>query len=126
MSMINFVGKAKALLIAYIGKAIAYTLNQWDKLIRYLDDGRLEMDNGLSERCIKPFVIGRKNWLFNNSVAGVKAAQVIYSLIQTCAMHNIEPYAYLRYVLTAIPKINDSNSLETLLPYNLEHKKLLE
>ncbi len=64
-----------------LGQALGYSLNQWTKLTRYLEDGRLEMDNGRSERAIKPFVIGRKNWLFSNSVAGVKAGQIIYLYI---------------------------------------------
>ena len=107
-----------------LGKAIYYCLHQWPKLIRYLEDGRLEIDNGRSERAIKPFVIGRKNWMFSNSVAGAKAAEVIYSLIETCQCHQIEPYAYLRYVLKKIPTMNTVNELETLLPYQIDPKLL--
>lgn len=108
-----------------IGQAINYCLNQWDKLTRYLEDGRLGIDNGLSERAIKPFVIGRKNWLFAQSVAGVKAAQSIYSIIQTCRAHKIEPYAYLRYVLTQLPNLSTQADYQTLLPFNID-KTLLK
>ncbi len=108
-----------------IGQAINYCLNQWDKLTRYLEDGRLEIDNGASERAIKPFVIGRKNWLFSHSVAGVKAAQVIYSLMQTCQAHNIEPYAYLRHVLTHLPNFSTQSEQQALLPFNIDKKLLL-
>ena len=107
-----------------IGEAIKYTLGQWHKLIRYLDDGRLEIDNGLSERTIKPFVIGRKNWLFSDSVAGVKAAEIIYSIIETCSLHKIEPYMYLRRVLAKLPSVNTESELQALLPFNIDKKSL--
>lgn len=107
-----------------LGQAISYCLNQWRKLIRYIDDGRLEIDNGLSERAIKPFVIGRKNWMFSDSVAGVKAGQIIYSIIETCIAHKVEPYAYLRYVMAKLPLVNSMADLEDLLPYQI-NKSLL-
>jgi len=105
-----------------IGKAIKYCINQWPKLISYLEDGRLEIDNGLSERTIKPFVIGRKNWMFSTSIAGVKAGQIIYSIIETCAAHKIEPYAYFRYVLTTLPQMKHGDSAESLLPFNIDQE----
>lgn len=103
-----------------IGKAIYYSLNQWRKLERYIDDGRLEIDNNLSERTIKPFVIGRKNWMFSTSVPGVKAAEVIYSIIETCCAHKIEVYSYLRYVLAQLPNISTEAELQLLLPFNID------
>lgn len=102
-----------------IGKAIYYCLNQWPKLVGYLADGRLEIDNGFSERQIKPFVIGRKNWLFNNSISGVRASQVIYSIIETCCAHKLEPYGYLRYLLTELPRITEPTEIQELLPWNI-------
>lgn len=102
-----------------IGKAIKYCLNQWSKLITFLNDGRLEIDNGLSERAIKPFVIGRKNWLFSNSVSGAKAGEIIYSIIETCNIHEVEPYAYLRQVLTVIPEASTEDDLQKILPFNI-------
>jgi len=107
-----------------LGKAIQYCLNQWPKLIKYLDDGRLDIDNNRTERAIKPFVIGRKNWMFSNSVAGAKAGEIIYSLIETCAAHQVEPYAYLRAVLANITAADTLEKLEELTPYNIS-KELL-
>ncbi len=80
------------------GQALHYLHNEWDKLNRYLDDGRLEIDNNLAENAIRPFVIGWKNWIFSNSVRGVKASANLYSLIETAKANGLEPYAYLRYL----------------------------
>ncbi len=107
-----------------LGDAFGYSLNQWDKLIRYVDDGRLEMDNGRSERAIKPFVIGRKNWMFCDSIAGARAAEILYSIIETAKAHQIEPYSYLRYVLTHIPNVTTEKELEALLPFNIDRTLL--
>ena len=102
-----------------LGKAVGYALNQWPKLLTYLNDGRLENNNNLSERAIKPFVIGRKGWLFANSVAGAHAATTIFSLVETCKHHKIEPYDYFKYVLDKIPKCQTIDDYEALLPFNL-------
>jgi len=108
-----------------IGKAIAYTLNQWGKLVRYLDDGRLEIDNNRSERAVKPFVIGRKNWMFSDRVHGAKAGANIYSLIETCKANGIEPYAYLRFILKTLPVTQNPDDLEALLPFNCDPDLLI-
>ena len=84
------------------GKALHYLDQQWDKLTRYLDDGRLEIDNNLCENAIRPFVMGRKAWLFSDSVAGVNASANLYSLIETAKANGLEPYAYLREVFTKL------------------------
>ncbi|MDZ7768568.1 MAG: IS66 family transposase [Woeseiaceae bacterium] len=76
------------------GKALHYLNNEWSKLIRYLDDGRLEIDNNAAENAIRPFVLGRKNWLFSDSVRGVQASANLYSLIETAKANGLEPYAY--------------------------------
>ena len=114
---INYVPKE-----SLIGKAITYTLSQWPKLMVFLDDGRLEISNNRSELGIKPFVIGRKNWLFANSITGVEAACVIYSLIETCKKHKVQAYDYLHYVLTYIPKAKTLEDFEELMPYNCKDK----
>ncbi|MDT8364703.1 MAG: IS66 family transposase, partial [Nitrosomonas sp.] len=98
------------------GKALTYLHNEWDKLIRYLDDGRLEIDNNAAENAIRPFVLGRKNWLFSNSVKGVKASANLYSLIETAKANGVEPYAYLRRVFTELPKADTVEAIEALLP----------
>lgn len=82
--------------------AFEYTLGQWERLARYVEDGRLHIDNNFSERCIRPLVIGRKNWLFAGSHEGAKRAAVVYSLIGTCRLLDIEPFAYLRDVLARV------------------------
>jgi len=102
------------------GKALNYLHNEWDKLIRYLDDGRLEIDNNGAENAIRPFVVGRKNWLFSVSVKGVKASANLYSLIETAKANGLEPYAYLRYLFTALPKAETVDAIEALLPGNVD------
>jgi transposase len=106
------------------GKALYYLHNEWPKLVRYLDDGRLEIDNNLAENAIRPFVLGRKNWLFSNSVSGVQASANLYSLIETAKANGLEPYAYLRYLFTELPQALTVNAIEALLPANLNANQL--
>ena len=106
------------------GKALTYLNNEWDKLIAYLKDGRLEIDNNGAENAIRPFVIGRKNWLFSASVKGVKASANLYSLIETAKANGLEPYAYLRYLFTQIPTAESVGDFEALLPGNIEKNQL--
>lgn len=105
------------------GKALNYLHNEWDKLIRYLDDGRLEIDNNRAENAIRPFVIGRKNWLFSDSVRGVKASANLYSLIETAKANGLEPYAYLRRVFAELPRAETVEDFEALLPGNINWKQ---
>ena len=104
-----------------LAKAIFYTLNQWEPLTCYLNDGQLSIDNNAAERQIRPFTIGRKNWLFMGSVAGAKAASVIYSLIETAKANGLNPTDYLKVVLEKIPTMSsgDSVAYSTLLPWNV-------
>jgi len=102
------------------GKALNYLHNEWPKLIRYLDDGRLEIDNNLAENAIRPFVIGRKNWIFSDSVHGVKASANLYSLVETAKVNGLEPYQYLREVFTALPQAESVEDIENLLPWSLK------
>ena len=99
------------------GKALNYLHNEWDKLVRYLEDGRLEIDNNGAENAIRPFVVGRKNWLFSTSVKGVKASANLYSLIETAKANDLEPYAYLRRVFTELPQADSVEAIEALLPH---------
>lgn len=107
-----------------LGLAVAYTLNQWPKLLIYLQDGRLENNNNRSERAIKPFAIGRKGWLFADSVAGAEASAVIFSLIETCKYHEIEAYDWLRYVLEKMPACKSEEEITALLPFNIDRSLL--
>ncbi|MCP4011120.1 MAG: IS66 family transposase [Proteobacteria bacterium] len=106
------------------GQALSYLHNEWDQLIRYLDDGRLEIDNNLAENAIRPFVIGRRNWLFSTSVKGVKASANLYSLIECAKINGLEPYAYLRHVFTELPKAGTVEAIETLLPGDLKKEQI--
>lgn len=104
-----------------LGKALHYLHNQWDKLVRYCDAGYLRMDNNLAENAIRPFVVGRKNWLFSNSQAGARSSANLYSLIETAKANGMEPYAYMRRVLIELPAAESVESIEKLLPWNNHH-----
>jgi transposase len=106
------------------GKALNYLHREWEKLIRYLDDGRLEIDNNGAENAIRPFVVGRKNWLFSASVKGVKASANLYSLIETAKANGLEPYAYLRYLFTELPQAETVEAIEALLPGNIDKDQI--
>ena len=82
------------------------------------------IDNNATERTIKPFVIGRKNWLFSDTVKGAKASANIYSLIETAKVNGLEPYHYLRYVFKELPKAETLDQIEKLLPFNVEIQNL--
>ena len=99
-----------------LGRAMAYLANEWDKLVVYLTDGRLEVDNNRTENTIRPFCVGRRNWLFSDSVAGVKASANLYGLIETVKANGLEPYAYLRRIFTDLPKAQTIDDFEALLP----------
>jgi transposase len=104
------------------GKAIAYTLKRWPYLINYLNDGRYEIDNNRTERAIKPFVTGRKNWIFSNSVDGAHASARIFGLIETAKANQLNPITYLSHIFKALPNCQSVADFEALLPWNLENK----
>ena len=106
------------------GKALHYLHNQWDRLVRYLEDGRLPIDNNLTENAIRPFVLGRKNWLFSDTVKGANASANLYSLIETAKANGLEPYQYLRHVFTQLPQAQTVEQIEVLLPYHIDPKTL--
>ena len=89
-----------------LGEAVTYCLNQWTPLTAFLRDGRLELDNNRSERSIKPFVIGRKNWLFANTPRGAQASAICYSIVETAKENGLNPRAYLQYLLEQLPNRN--------------------
>jgi transposase len=102
-----------------IGQAMTYTLNQWDALLRYTEDGALSIDNNISERTVKIPAIGRKNWLFVASQEGGRRAAILFSLVAGCKANQVEPWAYLRDIFTRLPLLGDSiapESLDSLLP----------
>ena len=103
-----------------MGDAISYSLNQWHKLIRYTEDGRLNIDNNRAERAIKPFVIGRKNWLFSNTAKGARASATLYSIIETAKANGLVPFDYLNLLFTELPKRSHKKNLSDLLPWNIK------
>jgi transposase len=107
-----------------LGKAINYTLSQWDRLIQYTIDGIIRPDNNLVENAIRPFVIGRKNWLFSDTVRGAEASAAIYSLIETAKSNGLEPYWYLKFLFEHLPEAMTTEDFQALLPYNIDTAKL--
>jgi transposase len=101
-------------------KAIQYTLNQWDHLIGYLNDGKLQISNALAENAIRPFAVGRRNWLFADTSRGARASATVYSLIETAKANGLEPYDYFRHVLKHIAAADTVENIEALLPWNAE------
>jgi transposase len=105
---------------SHTGKAVRYCLHQWSKLTAFMLDGRLEISNNRAERSIKPFVIGRKNWLFANTSRGADASATIYSLVETAKENQINPLAYMTYLFEQLPNLNwkDPEVLDTLMPWS--------
>ena len=99
------------------GEALAYTANHWKELIRYLDAWYITPDNNRCENAIRPFVIGRKNWLFSDTPRGAHASAAIYSLVETAKKNDYEPYAYLKHLFEHLPKADTEEQLRALLPY---------
>jgi transposase len=101
-----------------LAEAMRYALSRWDALAVYIDDGRVEIDNNIAERAIRPIGIGRKNWLFAGSDKGGERIANILTIIETAKMNGHNPQAYLTAVLTQIQDYR-SDRLEDLLPWNM-------
>jgi len=103
-----------------LGKAIGYCLNRWPKLVTFLEDGHLEIDNNRAERSIKPFVMGRKSWLFSNTPSGATASAMCYSIVETAKENGLNPFSYLTYLFEQMPNVDIGNPdiLATLLPWS--------
>lgn len=99
-----------------LGSAINYALGQWDRVTSYVLDGRLRPDNNLVENAIRPFAVGRKNWLFKGSPRGAETGALFYSIIETAKLNDLEPYAYLRYLFENLPLVKTEADLKKLLP----------
>lgn len=102
-----------------LGEALGYMSNQWRELTAYLKDGRYPIDNNPAERAIRPFTIGRKNWVFAKSQAGARASANLYSLVETAKANDINPYEYLREVFTRLPNMTTKDDMDELLPWNI-------
>lgn len=99
-----------------LGKAVHYALNQWKRLVRYTDHGFITPDNNLAENAIRPFVLGRKNWLFSGNPKGAHASACLYSLIEAAKANGLEPYHYLRHLFENLPHAYTAEEYKALLP----------
>jgi transposase len=109
-----------------LGKAIKYALGEWPKLLVYLDDGRIPIDNNFVENAIRPFVVGRKNWLFMGSPRGACASARLYSIIETAKANGLDPYWYLRYLFEKLPQAKSTELVRSLLPYNVTREMIMQ
>ncbi len=107
-----------------LGKAISYCLPQWKRLVVYIEDGHLSIDNNAAENAIRPFVPGRKNWLFAGTPEGAEASAMLYSLVETAKANGHEPYSYLRHIFAELPYAVSLSEYEALLPWKLEPKTI--
>lgn len=120
--------RIEALLLQYLhavtpgsllGKALHYLSSQWPKLIRFVENGAWPIDNNLCENAIRPFVVGRRNWLFSDTVGGANASANLYSLIETCKANRVDPYTYLVELFRLLPLAKTADDFEALLPWRL-------
>jgi len=107
-----------------LGKAVNYTLHHWERLVRYIEDARLRPDNNLAENAIRPFVLGRKNWLFSAHPNGAKASAAIFSLIETAKANHLKPYEYFRYLFDRLPHAETEQDYKNLLPQYIDPSHL--
>jgi hypothetical protein len=104
---------AEALPQSPLGKAIGYAMKQWEALVRYVDDGRLAIDNNVAENALRCVAVGRGNWIFCGSPAGGRRAAILYSLVVSCKLQGIDPFAYIRDVLTELTQLEaDSGQIQ--------------
>ena len=109
-----------------ISQAFQYVLNQKAGLMNYLEDGNCEISNNIAENSIRPFTVGRRNWLFSGSPDGAAASAIVYSLVETAKANGLNPYKYLNVLLRGIPKFSSHGKmdlLDSLLPWDPQIKK---
>ena len=109
-----------------LGSALSYMRDYWSKLVRYTEQGYLPIDNNRCENAIRPFVVGRKAWLFSDTAAGAHASAIIYSLVETAKANGVEPYTWLRHVLEHLPAARTADEMEKLLPWNFHAATLAD
>ena len=103
-----------------LGKAVYYTLGQWPKLSVFLTHGEVPMHNNRCENAIRPFVVGRKGWLFSDTVNGAVASANLYSLVETAKANGVEPHAYLTFLFERLPQLKSVEDFEAVLPWNVK------
>lgn len=101
-----------------MGKALAYLNNQWERLVGYVEDGHYPIDNNAAERAIRPYAIGRKNWMFSKSQSGATASANLYSLIETAKANGLNEYEWLKHIFKQLPNAENVGDIEALLPWN--------
>jgi len=107
-----------------LGKAVNYALKNWELLVRYLENGHITPDNNAAENALRPFVVGRKNWLFNGHPKGAAASATLYSLIETAKANGLKPYFYLRYLFEHLPLAKTEDDYRNLLPQSLTPEQI--
>jgi transposase len=107
-----------------LGEAFTYALGQWPRLIKYVENGVANIDNNLAENAIRPFVVGRKNWLFSVTPEGAEASVFFYSLIETAKANGLNPFKYLKYLFEKFPYTETPKDLFLLLPTNITEMEL--
>ncbi|MDX8414139.1 MAG: IS66 family transposase [Mariprofundales bacterium] len=107
-----------------LGKAFTYAQNEWERMMHYLDDGRIDIDNNAAERSIKPFVIGLKNWLFCNSANSAQSSAVIYSLLQSASANDLPLLEWLTFTLKDLPRCTTDDQRRALLPHHFDVARL--
>lgn len=103
-----------------LGKAMHYALGQWRKLIVFLEHGEVPLDNNRCENAIRPFVLGRKGWLFSDTVKGASASANLFSIVETAKANGVEPHAYLSLLFERLPHAKSVEDFEALLPWNVK------
>lgn len=102
-----------------LGRALQYLRGQWSKLVRYVQNGDWPISNNFCENAIRPWVVGRKSWMFADTVAGAHASANLYSLVETCRANGIEPYRYLTWLFTQVPLASTVDDYGALLPWSI-------
>ena len=115
--------ECRALPKSALGKAVSYAQNQWQALRRYPEDGRLSIDNNVSERTLRHQAIGRKNWLFLGSQQAGPRAAILFTVLAGAKRHRIEPWAYLQRVFADLPRAETLEEVEALLPHHVQIRK---
>jgi transposase len=107
-----------------LGNALHYLNNNWSRLVEFLTDGIIPLDNNAAENAIRPFVIGRKNWLHSCSVKGAYASAAIYSIIETAKANGLDAYGYVKFIIERLPLAKNVDQIEALLPWNIKDEQL--
>ena len=102
-----------------------YSLGQWSKLAVFLRHGEVPMTNNRCENAIRPFVLGRKGWLFSDTVKGAAASANLYSLLETCKANGVEPHAYLTFLFERLPHLSTADDYESMLQWNIKRESQL-